>query len=251
MGVFMGAPCTPEKGSSVGICQLCLFLAGWRDISLPALELFCLLPSLFFESVFCFAAEVADVLIIFQRNVLAPQIPRSSKSWMHEGSSTNSTLESTCPCMLASMSASNALWKFGINLLEDHSCCWIFFFSCLNEDLLAVNEHGSACSWHHHPLLNCHRVLWLNCWQSYERSWWRKAKLQQPCVVFALFSFWAARMPARITSNGHFWLMAETVMRSLQSHPSPSRLWAPMPCKQISPFSLSGGSGWRSIWARA
>jgi len=146
MGVFMGAPCTPEKGSSVGICQLCLFLAGWRDISLPALELFCLLPSLFFESVFCFAAEVADVLIIFQRNVLAPQIPRSSKSWMHEGSSTNSTLESTCPCMLASMSASNALWKFGINLLEDHSCCWIFFFSCLNEDLLAVNEHGSACS---------------------------------------------------------------------------------------------------------
>lgn len=62
-----------------------------------------------------------------KRNVLAPRLPQSGKSWRQESSSTNSAFESTGPCTLASMSASNALWKFGINVLRDYSCCRVLF----------------------------------------------------------------------------------------------------------------------------
>lgn len=122
--------CTQSKGSSLDTsrktfqpwafpCRLGRHLPDRFGVSL--------FLALLFQPVFCFAAEAADVLIIFQRNVLAPQLPQSSKSWMRKSSSTNSTFESTCPCTLASMSASNALWKFGINILRGYSCCWILF----------------------------------------------------------------------------------------------------------------------------
>lgn len=60
-----------EKPFSCGFS----LLAGETSSCLLWRQLFCLFLSLLFKSVFCFAAEAADVLIIFQRNALAPRLP--------------------------------------------------------------------------------------------------------------------------------------------------------------------------------
>lgn len=69
--------------------------------------------------------------------------------------------------------------------------------------------------------------------------------MQQPCAF--LFGFILSSLDPCMDNKEWTFLehlfMVAIIMRSLHSHPSPSRLWAPMPCKQIFEFSVSGSNG--------
>lgn len=69
--------------------------------------------------------------------------------------------------------------------------------------------------------------------------------MQQPCAF--LFCFILGGSDPCMENEERSFLehlfMVAIIMRSLRSHPSPSRLWAPMPRKQIFEFSISGGNG--------